>query len=80
MKVYLLQERDGNKISTDIGTYDTYDGFVIRAKDEASARKLAMGEEFGTHAKDWMSVVIVSCTEITSEGKEEILLGSFRAG
>jgi len=80
MKLYLLKERDGNTIPTRIGSYDTYDGFVVRAKDETSARRLAMDKEYATHSRDWLNTDIVSCTEITKTGNADVILASFNAG
>jgi hypothetical protein len=80
MKLYLLKKRDGNTIPTEIGTYNAYDGFVVRAKDEASARRLAMDKEYGTHSRDWLNTDIVSCTEVSKVGNADVILASFKAG
>ena len=65
MKLFLVEVVDKCKVD-----YDMYDGFVLRAKNKAGAKKAcfrALGDE-------------VKVTRLNHEGKEEIILGSFNAG
>jgi hypothetical protein len=77
MKLYLLNERNDNEHKTTIGDYETFVGFVVRAKDERAARTLAV---IGSGDDDWMNPEIVSCIEIKKTGDQEIILDSYNAG
>lgn len=84
MKLYLLQATaKGHK---QLG-YDCAHGFVVRAKGPKSARKLISlaainhtGEGPGDEgAEFWLDAKLSSCTELKSEGEEEIILSDFYA-
>ena len=73
--LYLIYrtEKDGK-------IYDCNDGFVIRAKSEKQARKLA-SEDFADEGKDcWLYSDKSSCEKIKSTGENEIILKDFHAG
>lgn len=59
--------------------YDEYVGFVVRAKDEFTARNIANTMP-GDEGHIWSDPLQVRCTEITTKGDEGIVLGSFNAG
>jgi len=68
------------KIDSHLEGYDWAYGFVIRAKDETSARQLA-----STHAGDegdtvWLSQTLSICNVLDPFGTEEMILRDFRAG
>jgi len=61
--------------------YDEYGGFVIRAKNEQVAREMAAkicGKYSNGHV--FLDYTASTCEVITSRGKEETILSSFRAG
>ncbi len=74
MKLFLLTAKE----SVD---YDEFDAVFVRAKDEKAARELA-----STVGGKWSNGYIFldpsasNCEVITSKGKSEIILDSFRAG
>jgi hypothetical protein len=63
-----------------------YDAFVVRAKNELEARRLAKVQETGdAYWKDyerefWLDSTRSVCEEVRAEGEPEIILGNFRAG
>lgn len=62
-------------VTADRCDYDEYDSFVIRTTTAFKARKMAeeVANKYGSGQK-W------SATEIKLDGKEEVILDSFRAG
>ncbi len=60
-------------------SYDETTGFVIAAKDEIQARKMA-NELAKDEGKIWVSKRKVSCVEIIKKGDPRIILQSFNAG
>ena len=73
MKLFLL--------TRDNYTWDEYDAFVIRAKNEDEARKLAAKEgERSFESVHWLDKTVSTCEEIKIKGDKEIILSSFNAG
>lgn len=76
MKLWLLLRKDHVD-------WDQYVGFVVRAETAKRARQIAWE---GTDQQEkyrepyWLDTSAVLCIQIQIEGKEEILLYSFRAG
>lgn len=78
MKLWILSR-------TDRVDYDEYDAFVVLAKDEASARKLAAEEDpnptYCDRGYDWADSKHVKCEQISLRtAKAQVLLGSYNAG
>lgn len=88
MKLFVL-----NRI-TEYG-WDEFGGFVVRAETEEQARNFAAHEWHAIHGDDrsldalnrthvlnpvWTNPEESSCTELTSDGPLEIILGDFNAG
>ncbi len=60
---------------------DYRDGFVIRARNETQARKLASGSCGGEGAEVWLNCEKSVCeTILTKDVKAGIILSSFNAG
>lgn len=77
MKLYLLRHFSYDETDIDRSYYE---GFVIRAKDERTARKLVQehsqeDEEDREHS--WIDPSITYCIEITIEGKESIIIADY---
>ena len=63
--------------------WDCNHGFVVRAKDEQSARTLAqtqISDERGDSKEFWLEAKFSTCEEITVKGEAEIILNDFNAG
>jgi hypothetical protein len=63
--------------------WDCNHGFVIRAKDEISARNLAqthIADERSESKDFWLGAKFSTCEEITVKGESEIILNDFNAG
>ncbi len=73
MKLFLLERLD----ETD---WDESEGFVIRAKDEVSARVIAGEQDNNNNKSRWMDHQRTSCNEISQDGHEGVILESFNAG
>ena len=76
MKLFLLEVIDDDK---GFGLDCNY-GFVIRAKDEETARKYAANHAADEGPKVWLNTVFTTCIEIQDEGEGGIILMDFRAG
>ena len=78
MPLYHLFEKDTSPKDkrNDIGTWDTYDSFVIRAESKRGARALA-SEEGG---ELWKDPVYTDCIELHSNGESKVIIGSYNAG
>ena len=76
--LYHLFEKDNSPRDekNNIGTWDTYDSFVVRAKSETEARKLA--SEVGGDL--WNDPAYTGCVKLVPEGDSDIIVGSFNAG
>lgn len=79
MKLWLLRRSDG-------GEYDTFTGFVIRAKTVADAREIAMqacrnyAHGNGSRCADPECIGIWEsepCVEITADGESGVILSDF---
>lgn len=81
MKLYLLRPIDEN----DVGSLDNpwepwYDkafGFVVRAKDEETARKLASEKCGDEKANAWLDAKYSTCDELTSNGEAKVVIRDF---
>jgi hypothetical protein len=81
MKLYLLKPRKEKPEDAESGICETYIGFIIRAKNEASARKMANEKARCCLVKDeWLDPSYTSCIELLKSDEEGIILSSFRAG
>jgi len=70
--IYLLTRLD------EVG-YDEFDGWVIRAKSEEEARKLA-NECCGNEGEMWNDKDMVACILVEPDGDADVILSSFNAG
>jgi hypothetical protein len=77
MKLFLLDSRAG-------ADYDSYEGFVVRAKNEDQARAIAqarIADERLDNEHFWLNPKYSSCEVLTARGGQVgILLASFNAG
>ena len=60
--------------------YDEYDGFVVRADDEATARALAQAAAVTGQKDVFTDARTSTCESILDEGLAGIILASFKAG
>lgn len=94
MKLWIIKARTDLEYANDPWKpwYDKAFGFVIRAETEEAARQLAQGnsgdeargelsseEKPYSPATPWLNPEQSSCFELTSDGKEEMLLRDFAA-
>jgi len=85
MRLYILRAIESNN-DQEQGPwnpwYDKYFGFVIRAKNPNSARKLAHSnagdEKFFGDDSVWLNKNYTSCKELKSEGEEDLIIEDFR--
>lgn len=59
--------------------WDEFDGFVVRAEDEAQAREIA--EQTAKYEKQkgfWLSAKTTTCKEVKVHGKAEVILSAFK--
>jgi len=63
--------------------YDSYHGFVVRAKSPVEARKLAAGRD-ATQPKIWLDSKLSTCDRLgtcpATKNFSEVILGDFHAG
>lgn len=63
--------------------WGTAQGFVVRADDEAQARRLADSyaggetDEWHTPAHPWLDPTYTTCVELTGDGPAEVILRDF---
>lgn len=62
---------------TDAVGWDEYDSYVVRAKNEAEARKITKEDAYES---SWAEDKDVTCERLSVRGKSEAILGSFNAG
>lgn len=77
MALFILEDKD------DLTSWDSNVGFIIRAKDEEEARKIAnstRGDEKKISKDFWLDEKYSSCKRLKTTGKSEIILNSFNAG
>jgi hypothetical protein len=70
-------------LTTEHWDYDCNEGFLIRAKDEKSARQMAqerIADEELTHPELWLLPEYSTCECLLAAGEPGILLKSFHAG
>jgi len=70
LHLYLLKTKE------DPG-YGSYDAYLIRVRTESLARSIATHNDL---EDGWLSEDYATCTEVTTEGAEEILMESNRGG
>jgi len=81
MKIYLVSRTDGVD-------YDEYDALVIRAKNPKHALDIASGLDEHMSEPGWPWYVYsgmgnraaLTVSEVTSDGKPGVILGSYNAG
>ena len=73
MKLWLVKQ------SGRVG-WDQTEGFVIRAKSEAAARKIASENAYGSERATWLDAAYSSCVEVKPTGEAEIILEAYKAG
>jgi len=76
MNLYKLEEKE-NAPENNIGVYDSFESFVIRAETDKRARKLAYDD---SGMEEWKNPEISTCIPLKIEGKEEIIIGSYISG
>ena len=62
--------------------YDKAFGFVVRAPDDATARKLAdagAGDENRNDAHPWLDSQLSTCVPLTETGPTEVVLVDYRS-
>ena len=92
MKLWILKSKDPPEGKEDpwVPWYNKAFGFVIRAKTEKQARKLANdngGSETGeishviyrTGGDPWLDPEFSSCEELQSKGKSEVIMKNYKS-
>ena len=77
MKLWLLETIE------DRGIWDIHVGFVIRAADEAEARRIAekeAEEEWSPAPGYWLDPARSSCIAVATDGEPGIILADYNAG
>lgn len=80
MKLYLLKPIENLEIDFWDPWYDKAFGFVVRAETEFEARNIAndnCGDEDRTFLEGnspWLSAEFSKCTELSADGKSEMIL------
>ena len=77
MKLWLLE---GIK---DRDIWDIHVGFVIRASNEAEARRIAQDEadeEWNKEEDYWMDAQKATCEELIAEGETGVIIADYKAG
>jgi hypothetical protein len=79
MNLYILEKRPESPRWDP--AYDKAHGFVVRARSEESARKMAASSNnVGDEGQDaWLDPAHTTCETLTSEGEAEIVLCDFYA-
>lgn len=72
-RLWLLERRE------DLVGWDDTEGFVIRAPDEAHARRLARRRAWD-HGRDWLDSDKATCREIDASGPVRVILQANRRG
>lgn len=79
MKLWLLRPVEPCKWDPDM---DVNYGFVVRAKNEISARKIAEGhvadeESYGSGRGVWTDPELTTCKQLTSPGSAGVIMKDF---
>ena len=84
MKIYILRPKTETPLE---GTFDPWEpwfdkafGFVITAKNEENARKIADdsgGDESDKETRPWLDSKYSTCVELTAGNKEELVIRDF---
>lgn len=80
MKLWLLRPITKKKGGPWDPWYDKSFGFVIRAETEEKAREIAddnAGDENHDDNHPWLKTRYASCTELLSNGEEELIIRDF---
>jgi hypothetical protein len=72
MKLWLLQVNDAQE-----PWFDRMFGFVVRAKDEAGARRLASSRAGDEGPEGWLSPAHSTCVELKADGTEEVIMEDY---
>jgi hypothetical protein len=72
MKLWLLQVNDAQE-----PWFDRMFGFVIRAKDEGAARRLASLRAGDEGPEAWLSPAHSTCVELKADGPEEVIMEDY---
>ena len=78
MNLWLLRPKN-----PDAGIWQDWDiseGFIVRAEDKASARRLASEEAGGEGADVWLNDSVTRCLHLTDAGPAGVLMCDFHAG
>jgi hypothetical protein len=67
MRFWLLKRRGA-------GLYDGYNAFIIRARSETDARRLADRFGSGSYRGIWINTRMADCVEIHRQGRAEVIL------
>jgi len=76
MRLWLIEKRQ----KWDEPTYDRNNGFVIAANDEFEARKWAASQIGDEISDGWLNTELSSCTELSGDMPQGIVLADFHAG
>ena len=80
MKLWLLRPISDEDTSSPWNPwYDKAFGFVVRAKTETSARKLASEMSGDESSSAWHDAALSSCVELTNDGPAEVIIRDFAA-
>lgn len=75
MKLFHIKATDEAEVG-----YDCNHAFVIRAKNEGDARRLAAEAKGGEDQETWLDPILSTCEELSPKGEAEIILADFNAG
>lgn len=81
MNLYELRPKE-NLPKSDNPWYPWYDkcfGFVVRAKDEATARKIASENTWCEDEEAWLKERYSTCEILTADGKEGMIIEDGKA-
>lgn len=84
MKLWLLESRDDLTMANDPWwrKYDCFIGFVVRSESAENARKLAneLAKNDPIDRPVWLDDRYSTCTEVTQNGDEDLILASYKNG
>jgi hypothetical protein len=76
MKLWLLRPVD-ETLEPWMPWYDRMFGFVVRAKDERTARRLASSRAGDEGPEAWLAADHSTCVEVKPDGPEEVLMEDY---